>query len=103
MRGTRARITNAITCSAAAPSDALSSRMAEVHLWGRIQQIGVREHVVTVTVRLDPMSPAETAEVHERIADSREAARELRSAMLMRVGAIVRERGDCIIDVVDDG
>lgn len=75
-------------------------RMADFHVWGRIEQIGPAEFVVIVsTVNEADPSDAQTA---SRLAPSRQEAEGLRDLLVTEAGAVVRTRGGRVTDVEVD-
>lgn len=70
--------------------------MADFHLWGKIEHIAPSRFMVIVTTVAADGTKA-TPEI--RIAGSRQAAEDLRTAMLLEAGEAVRAHGDRVVDV----
>lgn len=74
--------------------------LSDCRLWGRIEQIGPAEFVVIVTA-VNNDDPGD-AKVDQRVAKSRQAAEDLRRALVMAAGDMLRLRGDRAVDVEAD-
>lgn len=74
--------------------------MADFRVWGTIHQIAPNQFVVTVSAIPDELSKLpDGVEVETCITASRALAVESCSDMVLRMGKLIRERGDRVIDV----
>jgi hypothetical protein len=78
--------------------------MAGYVIWGRVQQVAVRQYVAIATaVSADTDQVANGVEAIPQVTNSREdAERSLRNAVLA-LGQRVRAKGHSVIDVETDG
>lgn len=74
-------------------------RMPDFRIWGTIHQVVPREFAVTVSAVPDDPASGQGAVVEAITVSSRELAVEACADLVLRMGKLVRERGDRVVDV----
>jgi hypothetical protein len=78
--------------------------MADFHIWGRIIELGSHDFYVIVSEVPDefPANSHGKTAVVTRLAESRDAAVQIRGELMREAGATIVARGDRVVDVIDD-